>query len=115
MPYLSQRAAGGPSTSQSGQLSLAASSARRAGRLDPLAVDPLITLGLVQVEQRAPVGARTLERAVRLQPHNYRPYYQMGLLERQSFGDQTAATRWFRRALALDPLDALTRQELGLP
>jgi len=115
LPYLSQRAAlAAVDDASLGRLTQAASSARRAGRLDPLAVDPLITLALVQVEQRhAPAARQTLERAVRLQPRNYEPYYQMGLLELNSFGDQAAATQWFRRALALDPLDALTRAQLA--
>jgi O-antigen ligase len=115
LPYLSQHAAlAAVDDASLGRLTQAASSARRAGRLDPLAVDPLITLALVQVEQRhAPAARQTLERAVRLQPRNYEPYYQMGLLELNSFGDQAAATQWFRRALALDPLDALTRAQLA--
>jgi O-antigen ligase len=116
LPYLSQRAARTAVNDASrGRLAQAAASARQAGRLDPLAVDPLITLALVQVEQRRPAAARqTLDAAVHLQPGNYEPYYQMGLLELNSFGDKAVATQWFRRALALDPLDGLTRAQLGL-
>ena len=83
LPYLSQRAAlAAVDDASRDQLSKAAASARCAGRLDPLAVDPLVTLALVQVEQRrAPAARQTLEGAVRLQPGDYEPYYQMGLLE----------------------------------
>ncbi len=116
LPYLSQRAAlAAVNDSSWGRLAQAAASARQAGRLDPLAVDPLVKLALVQVEQRRPTAARqTLTKAVRLQPRNYEPYYQMGVLELNSFGDRAAAAQWFRRALALNPLDGLTRGELGL-
>jgi hypothetical protein len=116
LPYLSQRAAlGAVNDASRGRLTQAAASAREAARLDPLAVDPLITLALVQVEQRHPTAAQTtLGKAVHLQPRNYETYYQMGLLELNSFGRKAEATQWFRRALALSPLDPLTRQQLGL-
>ena len=117
LPYLSQRATGRAVDQAShGRLAQAASSAQQASRLDPLSVDPLVTLALVRTDQRDPAGARTaLEEALRLQPRNYVPYYQMGMLDLRELGQKAAAARWFRRALALDPLDALTRQELGLP
>ena len=116
LPYLSQRATSGAVNAASrGRLTQAAASAREASRLDPLAVGPLITLALVQVQQRQATAARTtLDKAVHLQPRNYETYYQMGLLELNSFGRRSAATQWFRRALALNPLDSLTRQQLGL-
>jgi hypothetical protein len=116
LPYLSQRAdLRAVDQASRGRLTAAAASARQAGRLDPLAVDPLVTLALIQTEQRRLTGARaTLLRAVRLQPRNYEPYYQLGLLELDGFGDRSVADAWFRRALTLDPLDALTRRSLGL-
>jgi hypothetical protein len=116
LPYLSQRAAmGAVNDASRGRLTHAAASARQASRLDPLAVDPLITLALVQVRQhRAATAQATLDTAVHLQPRNYATYYQMGLLELNSFGKKSAATQWFLRALALNPLDSLTRQQLGL-
>lgn len=116
LPYLSQRAAmGAVNDASRGRLAQAAASARQASRLDPLAVDPLITLALVQVRQhRAAAAQATLDTAVHLQPRNYETYYQMGLLELNSFGKKGAATQWFLRALALNPLDSLTRQQLGL-
>jgi Tfp pilus assembly protein PilF len=117
LPYLSQRAAmAAVNDASRNSLTQAAAAARTAARLDPLAVDPLITLALVQVQQGRPAAARaTLDTAVHLQPRNYAPYYQMGLLELDSFGRRAVATQWFRRALALNPLDALTRRQLGLP
>ncbi len=116
LPYLSQRAVSAAVDNASrGRLTQAAASAREAGRLDPLAVDPLLTLAAVQVRQRQATAARTtLDKAVHLQPRNYETYYQMGLLELDSFGQRTAATQWFLRALALNPLDPVTRQQLGL-
>jgi Tfp pilus assembly protein PilF len=69
----------------------------------------------VQVGQHHAMAAQTtLDKAVHLQPRNYETYYQMGLLELNSFGQRSAATQWFLRALALNPLDSLTRQQLGL-
>ena len=116
LPYLSQRAASAAIDDASrGHLTQAAASARKASRLDPLAVDPLITLALVQAQQHQAMAARsTLDKAVRLQPYNYSGYYQMGLLTLNSFGQRDEATRWFRRALALNPLDPVIRQQLGL-
>lgn len=116
LPFLSQRAAlAAVDDASRGRLAQAATSARKASRLDPLAVDPLITLALVQAQQHQPTAARsTLDKAVRLQPHNYSGYYQMGLLMLNGFGRRDEAVRWFRRALALDPLDPVIRQQLGL-
>ena len=116
LPYLSQRAASAAVDAASrGHLTQAAASARKASRLDPLAVDPLITLALVQAQQHQAMAARsTLDKAVRLQPYNYSGYYQMGLLTLNSFGQRDEATQWFRRALALNPLDPVIRQQLGL-
>jgi hypothetical protein len=116
LPYLSQRAASAAVDDASrGHFAQAAASAREAGRLDPLAVDPLITLAVVQAQQHQATAARsTLEKAMRLQPRNYAAYYQMGLLVLNSSGQKAEATQWFRRALALNPLDPLTRQRLGL-
>ena len=116
LPYLSQRAAAAAVDHASrGHLAQAAASAREASRLDPLAVDPLLTLSIVQAQQHQATAARaTLEKAVRLQPRNYAPYYQMGLLVLNGSAQDPEATQWFRRALALNPLDPMTRQHLGL-
>lgn len=116
LPYLSERATSAAVDAASrGHLTQAVASARTASRLDPLAVDPLIVLALVQAGQHQVTAARsTLDKAVRLQPRNYATYYQMGLLTLNSFGQRDKAILWFRRALALNPDDPVTRQQLGL-
>jgi len=69
----------------------------------------------VQSQQHQTGAARaTLQKAMRLQPHNYAPYYQMGLLALDGPGGREEAAPWFRRALELNPLDPPTRQQLGL-
>jgi len=117
LPYLSQRAVlRAVDEASRGRLAQAAASSQRAGRLDPLAVDPLVTLALVRTDQRRPGDARTaLREAIALQPRNFVPYYQMGVLEAGGSGHKAAAVSWFRRALSLNPRDPLTRQRLGLP
>ena len=82
LPYFAERATRTAQDQLSrGQVAAAEADARRAATLDPLSIDPLLTLAAVQVQQGDPdAAAATLERAVRLQPHNYEPYYQMGTL-----------------------------------
>jgi len=116
LPYLAERAASA-AVDQAGrqQLGAAASSARRASSLDPLAVDPLITLALVQEQQgRGRDAQATLDKALALQPRNYQVYYQMGLLELNVFGRKRDAAQWFRRGLALNPLDTMTLYQLAI-
>ena len=116
VPYLAERAASA-AVDEAGrqQLAAAAASARRASRLDPLAVDPLVTLALVQEQQgRGHAAQATLMKALRLQPRNYEIYYQMGLLELNVFGRKRVAAEWFARALALNPLDSMTRYQLSI-
>jgi len=116
VPYLAERAAAA-AVNQAGrqQLGAAAASARRASSLDPLAVDPLITLALVQEQQGGGREAQaTLAKALKLQPRNYQVYYQMGLLELNVFGRKREAAQWFRRGLALNPLDTMTLYQLGV-
>jgi len=116
LPYLSQRAHS-EALSEAGQdrVAAAVSAAQRAASLDPLAVDPLITLAQLQQRQGGGREARaTLERALRLQPRNYEVYYQLGLLELNTFGRKTEAAAWFRKALVLNPKDAETRNQLDV-
>jgi tetratricopeptide (TPR) repeat protein len=116
LPYLSQRAYSA-AVNEAGQdrIAAAVSATRRAASLDPLAVDPLITLAQLQQRQGKGREARaTLERALRLQPRNYEVYYQLGLLELNTFGRKAEAAAWFRMALVLNPRDAATRYQLGL-
>jgi hypothetical protein len=106
LPYLAERATMTAQDQLSrGQLAAAESGARRAAALDPLSVDPLITLADVQAQAGDLDGAvATLERAVRLQPYNYEPYYQMGSLLLYRLGDSAAARAWYQRALELNPM-----------
>ncbi len=72
--------------------SAAVDQARRAHRLDPLAVDPLFTLALVEQQQgQASAALATLEQAVRLQPQNYATYYELGLMQLNVLGPRTEA------------------------
>ena len=116
LPYLSQRAySAALVASGNGRTTVAEADARRAHRLDPLAVDPLITLALVQQQLgEGRVALATLDQAVRLQPQNYEVYYQRGLLYMNVLGDYAAAEQQFRTALRLNPHDGLTLTELQL-
>ncbi len=115
LPYLAER-----STAQAqdrlsrGQVASAESSARRAAALDPLAVDPLLTLAAAQAQSGDPrAAAATLDKAVRLQPANYEPYYQMGNLQLEWFQDPATARLWYLKALELNPMHPGTRHMLG--
>jgi tetratricopeptide (TPR) repeat protein len=113
-PYLSERAysraivfASGNDTPQ------AAAAARDAHRLDPLAVDPLFTLALLQQQQgQARAAMATLAEAERLQPQNYAVYYQRGLMQLNVLGLRRDAAASFERALSLNPDDQNTLYEL---
>jgi tetratricopeptide (TPR) repeat protein len=115
-PYLSQRAySEALVASGNGHPTTAAADARRAHRLDPLAVDPLITLALVEQQLgEGQVAMTTLDQAARLQPQNYEVYYQRGLLYMNVLGDYSAAAQQLRTALRLNPHDLLTLSELQL-
>ena len=115
LPYLAERATTAAQDQMSrGQVASAEAGARRAIALDPLAVDPLLTLAAVQVQEGdLKAAAATLDQAVRLQPDNYEPYYQMGNLQLQGFRDEAAARLWYEKALELNPMDPATRHMLG--
>jgi O-Antigen ligase len=115
-PYLSTRAERAAiALAGDGKAAQAASDARRAARLDPLAADPLITEALVlQQLGRNREALSRLDSAARLQPDNYEIYYQRGLLLLRAFGRKREAVASFERALALNPLDQLSRYELEL-
>ena len=114
LPYSSGRAySAALLASGNGRLAVAEADAREAHRLDPLTVDPLVTLALLQQqlgEGRAALS--TLDQAVRLQPQNYEVYYQRGMLYTNVFGDYAAADQQLRIALRLNPYDALSSTEL---
>jgi hypothetical protein len=114
VPYLAARDASAALTAAGdGHTAVALSDARRAVRLNPLAVDPLITESLVLQQQgRNGEALAALEKAARLQPDNYEVHYQQGVLLLKAFGRRTAAIAELRRALALNPFDDASRLEL---
>jgi hypothetical protein len=115
-PYLSGRTLSRAIVQAGGnQTAAAIVQARRAHRLDPLAVDPLFTVALVeQQEGRAREALATLERTVRLQPQNYAAYYELGLMQLNVLGRRSEAAASFRRALSLNPYDDNSSYELGV-
>ena len=114
LPYLGDRAeAQAAAAAGRGQLTAAAAAARRSHSYDPLAVDPLITLALVQQQQGQPSQAlATLYSAQRLQPQNYRVHQQIGMLLINAFGNNAAGVAQLRAALALNPYDVLLRLQM---
>jgi hypothetical protein len=114
LPYLADRAESRAVVAlASDQFGAAAAASRSAFRFDPLAVDPLITLAQVQTLQgQASAALVTLEKARRLQPQNYRVYYQLGVVQLDAFDRRAAAEQAFRAALVLNPLDALSQAKL---
>ncbi len=114
-PYLSQRSLS-RAIAQAGanQTAAAIVQAHRAHRLDPLAVDPLFTLALVQQQEgRASEALATLQQAVRLQPQNYAVYYELGLMQLNVLGRRSEAAASFRHALSLNPHDDNSSYELS--
>ncbi len=112
-PYLSARAEA-RAVSQADLHPVAAeASARQAHSLDPLDVTPLITLSQIQQGEGRPILAlATLRQAARLQPDNYYVHYTMGMLLATWLHRDAAAFDQFRLALALNPLDDLSRSAL---
>ncbi|HUK77241.1 MAG TPA: O-antigen ligase family protein [Thermoleophilia bacterium] len=91
----------------------AAAQARRAHRLDPLAVDPLFTLAQVEQQQGKTAHAlATLQQAVHLQPQNFATWYELGLLQLDVLGQRAQAAASLRRAVALNPHDRNSLDEL---
>ncbi len=98
-----------------GRMSEAAAQAQRARRLNPLAVDPLITLAAVQSTRGRPRAAlELLEEAKRLQPENAYVHYRLGLLLATDLGRVAEARTELQRALQLNPLHAPSRTQLEL-
>ena len=98
-----------------GETTLALAQARHAASFDPLAVDPLIAESLVlqQLGQNH-TALQVLNTAARLQPNNYEVYYGQGVLLLTAYGRKQAAIAAFKHALALNPLDSDTRNELAI-
>jgi hypothetical protein len=113
-PYLSFRAQNAAlAAAGDGRVQAGLVSARRAAALDPLAVDPLLTEAklLQQLGQNRAALAK-LEEAARLQPQNYAVWFALGELQQGVLGRNRQARESFTRALALNPLDSDSREEL---
>jgi tetratricopeptide (TPR) repeat protein len=113
-PYLGDRAQNrAVEQAAKGDAAAAAESARSATRWNPLAVDPLITLALVEQQLgRNREALDTLHAAAELQPQNYDVHYQLGLLLERAFGRKKEAAAAFRRALELNPRHESSAYEL---
>jgi hypothetical protein len=113
-PYLAQRAENSAlAEAGDGRVRPALEQARRAARLDPLAVSPLLTEAtLLQQLGQNRAALETLEQAARLQPQNYEVWVALGELQQGALGRLKDARASFTRALALNPLDATSRYEL---
>lgn len=86
-----------------GKVDAAREEAEHAHDLDPLAIEPLSALAVVEASAGHPAGTRdALEDAVRLQPRNPTPWLQLAqfLLDR---GDPAGAKKALGPALYLDP------------
>jgi Flp pilus assembly protein TadD len=87
----------------SGKVDRARDAAERAHRIDPLAIEPLSALAVVEASAGRPDRTRAvLEQAVRLQPRNPTPWLQFAqfLLDQ---GDAAGAKKALGPALYLDP------------
>ncbi len=81
----------------------ARSLALRAAEIDPLSIDPLVDLSVVEGDAKRPDAARAaLERAVQLQPQNPKVWLQLAEFGADR-GDTRAALAALRPALYLDP------------
>jgi tetratricopeptide (TPR) repeat protein len=86
-----------------GDIPQATAEAERAARVNPLSIDPLLTLAAVQTTARQPAAARaTLQRAVRLQPANPESWLRLGQLELAQ-GRIRRALTVLNAAVFLDP------------
>jgi len=88
-----------------GQLPRAQAQAQEAARINPLSLDPLLTLSSVQTAMREPAAARaTLVRAVRLQRANAESWLRLGQLELAQ-GEPGKALHVLAAAVYLDPIN----------
>ena len=89
------------------------SSAATAERLNPLALTPhYLKASALEDLGRTGQAQQELERALRLEPGNFVTLGLLGDFELRA-GDERAARRYYRRALALNPLDAGLQELAG--
>jgi hypothetical protein len=90
-------------------LAAARADAEAARRRDPLALDPLTVLAIVETRQgHKDAALRALEREVEIQPANHETWLRLADFQLNQLKDAKAARRSLRAALYLDPRDALT-------
>jgi hypothetical protein len=86
-----------------GHVQEALADAQRSADVDPLSIDPLLTLAAAQTAAREPAAARaTLQRAVRLQPANPETWLRLGSFELAQ-GHARRALTLLGAAIYLDP------------
>lgn len=115
LPYLSELSQARAVEQAATRPAAAAAAARRAQRLNPLGVEPLLTLAQVELRLGRPEEARAaLLKAERLQPQNYLVHYRLGVLLASAYQRPTQAAEQFRAALALNPSHDASARQLGL-
>ncbi len=88
---------------EAGDVERARTEALRGSEIDPLSIEPLFNLAVIETEARRPDAARgALERAVQLQPQNATPWLRLAEYD-AGLDDTRGALAALRPALYLDP------------
>jgi len=91
-----------------GNLTAAASSARRAQSLNPLSLEPLYARAeIASLAGDNAAAERFYEQATRLQPQNPDTWYQLGVFRQIALGNQCSAYHALNAAYTLDPKSSL--------
>ena len=94
--------------SDAGDLAAAATSARRAQRLNPLSPEPLYARATIASLAGDNTAAEAFyEQATRLQPENPETWYQLGVFRQTALGNECSAYFAFNAAYTLDPKSSL--------
>ncbi len=94
---------GALSALEAGDVPRARAEALRASEIDPLSIEPLFNLAVIEAAARRPQAARAaLERAVQLQPQNATPWLRLAEYDAVQ-NDLPGALAALRAALYLDP------------